>query len=135
MRAEAKDDDGETAVADLTISVVSNTPPLVELVKPADGTMFGIGETIELLAEASDPGGGVDRVDYYVRDANLFSAANRLVASVDQAPYAFDLEGLPPGSYMLSAVAVDDDGASSEGIPVHIHVHPAHQLLLPAVVR
>lgn len=135
LRAEAEDNDGELATADLTLSVVTNTPPLVELILPVDGTMVDVGEPVSLLAEASDPGGGIERVEFYAREANLFMAPNQLVGSVDEAPYAFDLNTLPPGGYMIMAVAVDDDGATSESMPAHIHIHAEHQVYLPAVAR
>lgn len=137
LRAVATDNDQEQATVDHTITIVDNVPPLVELTAPADNRVFQSGETIQLAAQASDPGGAVRRVEFYVRDAELFTALDQLAGSATAPPYQVDISDLAPGHYMLTAIATDDHGATGQSIPVHIEVqHSAEtHTSLPIILK
>ena len=122
LRAVATDNDRQQATVVTTVTVLANTPPTVDLTKPADGTTFRAGEPIAATAIASDAGGAVNRVEFYLRKMDLFTAPNKLVGKDGAAPYAATLKGVAPGEYMLAAVAVDNRGATSLSLPVMIMV-------------
>ena len=99
-----------------------NLPPTVRLTQPADGAVFHPGDGIAAFAQASDRGGKVSNVEFHLRDADLFVAPDRVVGTVQEAPYTLQLAALPPGHYALTAVARDDRGATSQSMPVHFEV-------------
>jgi hypothetical protein len=123
LRAVALNSSQLKASADLVIRVLENTPPTATLTQPNDGASFQFGQSISVIAQASDAGGQVSRVEFYLRDAELFIAPEQLVGSATSEPFAVSLRGLGRGHYMLTAIAVDNRGATSHSMPIHIGVH------------
>jgi plastocyanin len=101
----------------------ANVPPTVTVTNPVNGATFLAGANILMQATASDVDGHVVRVDFFANSA--------LVGSATNAPYSATLLSAAAGSYALSAVAVDDAGASSTPSVVNIVVQP--QNLLPTI--
>ncbi|TDQ45984.1 glycoside hydrolase family 48 protein [Actinorugispora endophytica] len=91
-----------------------NTAPEVSLTSPADGTSFLVGDTVDLAADASDPDGGVDRVE--------FAADGEVLGTDTTAPYSLAWDGAAAGPYSLTATAYDDEDASTVSSPVDIQV-------------
>ena len=78
-----------------------NTAPTVSLTAPTAGQAFPAGTTsVNLAANAADPGGAVVRVEFRV-DGNL-------VNTDTTAPYAFTATGLLAGNHTVTATAVDN---------------------------
>ena len=78
-----------------------NTAPTVSVTAPTAGQAFPAGTTsVNLAANAADPGGAVVRVEFRV-DGNL-------VNTDTTAPYAFTATGLAAGSHSVTATAVDN---------------------------
>jgi regulation of enolase protein 1 (concanavalin A-like superfamily) len=121
LTAVARDADGATSTsAPVPITVTDpNQPPTVALTAPASGSTFIAGTNITLSANASDPEGRLDRVDF-------FSGAT-LVGSDASSPFSVVWSSVPAGSYTLTAVALDRDGGSATSAPVSITVN-ANQL-------
>jgi Bacterial Ig domain len=122
LRALAIDNDHQQTTVDLTVTVLSNLPPLVELTQPPQDAVYQFGQAVQLAAQASDPGGAVQRVEFYIRQGESFNAPTQLVSSVASPPYMLTLTGLAPEHYMLIAVAVDNGGATTPSTPVHFSV-------------
>ena len=122
IMAQATDNSGLTGCDFVTIQVLSNVPPVVMITSPADHLTFSTADSIPLAATASDVGGNVARVDYYLRPHQLFGDLGNLVGSSTMAPYAASLKSIMPGDYMLNAIATDNQGLSAQGIPVIFHV-------------
>jgi hypothetical protein len=91
-----------------------NQPPSVAITSPADGTQFGAPATIILVAEASDTDGVVQSVAFFNAGIKL---AERFAS-----PYAVEWENLAQGSYTLTALATDDQGAQATSAPITIEV-------------
>src|SRR6185369_8795871 len=76
-----------------------NTAPTVSVTAPTAGQSFAAGTTsVNLAANAADPGGAVVRVEFRVDGA--------LVNTDTTAPYAFTATGLAAGSHSVTATAV-----------------------------
>jgi len=88
-----------------TVAVPPTTAPVVAITSPADNAAFAQHVPIPLSANASDSDGGIARVEFY--------AGTVLLASVTQAPFAFAWTDAAPGTYMLTAKAVDNVGATT----------------------
>lgn len=82
-----------------------NKPPVVKIVRPSNGAVFTLGETIGVRAEASDADGSVKKLEIYAEDKLLGSSENGEL-TVEWTPAR-------PGSYGLRARAVDDKGADA----------------------
>jgi hypothetical protein len=95
-----------------------NVPPTVSLTAPAGGASFNAPATIPLTAVASDPDGSVAKVDFYSGSTLLGTAAS--------APYAYTWANVPAGSYVLTARATDNLGASATSSPVTVSVEAAN---------
>ncbi len=110
-----------TAVVDnfkvIAAGSTANQPPIVAITSPASGSIFTVGTPITVNAAASDSDGTVSRVDFY--------AGATKIASDTTAPYAATWSNAATGTYSLSAVAVDNSGASTTSATVSIRVDPA----------
>ena len=122
LRAVAVDNNQMQAASFLTVAVVDNVPPVVELLQPMEGAAVKGNKPISASAEASDRNGTVDRVEFWVREADFFMSQSILAATATTPPYTASISGLKPGEYMLWAVAVNDGGGSTQSTPVHISV-------------
>lgn len=121
LRADVLDNDKLLTTASTVITVVENTPPMVELIQPSNGSAFRATAVVPLRANAHDEGGKILRVDYYLLSMDNFKDAS-LVATAKTEPYETSLREVAPGHYMVIAVAVDDGGAVSHSVPMHIDV-------------
>ena len=92
-------------------SAEPNEPPVVALTAPVDGQGFSVCPVI-LTADASDPDGSVDRVEFYVDGV--------LVGTDATAPYAIEVSTGLSGSFEHTAFAraVDDGGAGTDSAEV-----------------
>jgi hypothetical protein len=119
LTAKVTDNLGATATsAAVSITVAApppNAPPTVSLTSPAGGAIFQAPATITLSANAADADGGIARVEFY-RDSILLGAAT-------SPPYTFNWTQVPAGGYALTAVATDNQGASTTSAPVGILVN------------
>ena len=91
-----------------------NESPSVSLDFPLSGSNFTVNSDIKFEASASDTDGNVIVVDFY-RDGEL-------IASDSEAPYEYEWIGATAGSYIWTAIALDNQGASGVSNEVAISV-------------
>lgn len=108
LKAIATDNDGETAEAQINVTVEApNVPPSVTIDAPVNGALFEEGETISIIATASDTDGTIQSVQFYYD--------NILIDEDLNSPYLANVgAGLTAGTYILKAIATDDDGDTAE---------------------
>ncbi|MDQ3535090.1 MAG: Ig-like domain-containing protein, partial [Bacteroidota bacterium] len=117
LTAKAYDNEGGTTTSSsVTISVmrVNNLYPEVSIVSPEAGAEFIEGSNIDITAEANDEDGSVKRIEFYSGTTKLGQVINE--------PYTFSWQNVAPGTYEITAVAFDNEGASTESDPVTIEV-------------
>lgn len=109
---ELVDVSGATAAQPLAIHVDPYVPPNVAPVVSVTWSTTSsttsaapVGSSIALTAAALDVDGWVPRVDFYVN--------GEAVGSATSAPFAIEWLVATPGPHHVTAVAVDDDGASA----------------------
>lgn len=88
--------------------------PTLEILSPLENAPFMPGEEINLIAEARDTDGGIDRVSFFVNNEE------RAVART--APYKYTFSAPEPGELVLAAQAFDNSGASSQRRSVTVSV-------------
>lgn len=111
--ARATDNRGATALS-LPVVLTVNQAPTVALVQPAAGAVFDYPASITLVAEAADVDGRVVQVDFWQSGTKLGSAAS--------PPFSAVWSGMSPGSYEITARAIDDRGAVTTSGPRSIQV-------------
>ena len=93
----------------------ANTAPAVAITSPANNATFANDASVAVSADASDADGSVSRVE-------LFNNGTK-VGEDTTSPYTFTIQNAPAGSYILTAVAIDNQGASTTSAPVSIVVN------------
>jgi plastocyanin len=88
----------------------ANAPPTVSFLEPAPGDLVPAGVPLRLSADAEDADGRVVRVDFF-GNGSFLSAANL-------GPFEAVWSSPPPGPLTLTAVAVDDRGATSAPVTI-----------------
>jgi hypothetical protein len=83
--------------------VATNASPTVSLTSPASGAEYIAPASIALTATASDPDGSVTQVEFY--------QGSTLIGSDATSPYSVTWNNVPTGTYSLTAVARDNQGA------------------------
>lgn len=91
-----------------------NELPAVDITSPLPGSNFSSGDNITIEATATDNDGTITGVDFYI---DGFWQATDAVA-----PYTFEWQGALDGSYVLTAAATDDDGATTVSDEVAVSV-------------
>ena len=141
LTAEATDVAGNSVTsAPVEITVVTDLPPVVRIVKPRNNA-FILGPTnIMICASAFDPDGKVVDVAFFegtnllgvVSNSPTVWITNRWgVFPIQQSLYCLTWSNVPPGSYSLTAEATDNAGLTSTSAVVDISVVTN----LPPVVR
>ncbi|MFN3650787.1 MAG: Ig-like domain-containing protein [Armatimonadota bacterium] len=92
-----------------------NQKPAVQITAPVNGSTATAGSTVAITANASDPDGTIERVD--------FCANGNLLGSDFGSPYAFDWANVPVGTHTIVAKAIDNNGASTSSTAVQITVN------------
>src|SRR5262245_32549461 len=90
------------------------TPPTVTLTSPFNNANFIAGATIRLSANASDSDGSVSKVEFYQGAVKL--------GTVTSSPYNYDWLNVPAGSYVLTAVATDNNSEVTTSAAINISV-------------
>src|SRR5205807_5043915 len=94
---------------------ITNPPPVVILNSPTNNSTYTATASVTIGADAAAQYNSLDHVNFYV--------GTSFVGSVSNIPYTLTATGLGPGSYALTAVAVDGSGLSSTSAPVNITVN------------
>jgi hypothetical protein len=93
----------------------SNQAPTAGITSPANGASYTAPATMTINATASDSDGSVIRVEFY--------RGSTLIGSDTSAPYSVTWSDVAAGTYALTAVAFDDDGASTASAVVNVTVN------------
>ncbi|MGB3934512.1 MAG: Ig-like domain-containing protein [Burkholderiales bacterium] len=102
------------ALFSLALSFGALAAPTVSMTSPANGSLYLAPGTLPVKANASAPGVGINRVEFYANGA--------LINTDTSAPYQFDWTGVAAGSYAITAKAVDNNGAETLSAPRTITV-------------
>jgi uncharacterized repeat protein (TIGR03803 family) len=96
-----------------TVTLTTNSPPVVAITSPSDGTTIVGPATSTILATPSDTDGNVTNVQFFDGGTSL--------GNVTSSPYSLSVN-LGFGSHILTATATDNLGASTTSSPVTVRV-------------
>jgi len=91
-----------------------NIAPVVALTQPENNVQFDLGQSITIVANASDADGSVSKVAFY--------ANNTLLGEDATAPYSFNWSNAVKGIHAIKAIATDNEGKTSTSAIVNIEV-------------
>ena len=121
--ARATDNEGNVGEAYLTVRVLGNLPPLVDITSPENESTFAPSDRIAVAVDASDLGGKIGRVDFYRKEhMHSFNEPEVLIGSRTAPPYTVEMTNLEPGHYFLFADATDNQGTTTRSGAVMIEV-------------
>ena len=83
-----------------------NKAPVVSITSPANNATFEVGERITLSADANDPDGTINNVNFHIND--VFYQYD------GKAPYTKSFTPTQAGTYKISAVARDNEELETE---------------------
>ena len=114
ITAVATDNKGaQTTSSIVTINVVNNLPPTVSITSPANGAAFMKNNVVTIAASSSDADGTVSKVEFFVNGVKVGEDLT--------SPYSYDWTATV-GTKSLTAVATDNNGATTLSAPVSINV-------------
>ncbi|HEX7779721.1 MAG TPA: S8 family serine peptidase, partial [Vicinamibacterales bacterium] len=96
------------------IAFGGNSPPSVSLTSPSPGAAFVWPADVTLQAAASDTDGTIAKVDFYVNGV--------FVGTDTTDPFVVTWSTAPAGIHALTAIATDNQGATTTSNPVAISV-------------
>ncbi len=91
-----------------------NTPPSVSITSPTNSAAFNVGSSITINATAADTDGTIASVAFY--------NGTTLLGTSTVAPYTYTWATPAVGSYVLTAVATDNLGATATSAAVNVSV-------------
>jgi len=103
---------------------VGNVAPTVSITSPANNATFNAGANITINATATDSDGTVTSVAFY--------QGSTLLGTDTTSPYTFTWNGVAAGSYVLTAKATDNSGATTTSAAVNITVNASGPTTYPA---
>ncbi|MDW3094990.1 MAG: Ig-like domain-containing protein [Gammaproteobacteria bacterium] len=118
VTAVATDDDGDVSVSgdvNITVTPPPNVDPTVAITAPAANATFTVGDAINITASASDSDGSITSVDFY--DGAI------LLSTDTTAPYSFTWNGATEGAHSLTAIATDNEAATTTSAAININVN------------
>ncbi|MFM7023179.1 MAG: Ig-like domain-containing protein [Flavobacteriales bacterium] len=92
----------------------SNVSPTCVITAPANHSVFASPATINITATATDTDGTVSKVEFY--------NGNTLLQSDATFPYSYSWPNVAPGTYIITAVATDNKGATTTSVADTIEV-------------
>lgn len=91
-----------------------NVNPVVSIISPENGASFVNGDDITIVVDASDPDGTLSKVEFY-------NGATKL-GEDSTIPYSFTIPFAVTGSYIFTAVATDNVGATTTSSEINVAV-------------
>ncbi|WP_421762653.1 polysaccharide lyase family 7 protein [Ekhidna sp.] len=91
---------------------VINHGPSVGITSPTNGESFNSGSDITITADAFDTDGSISLVEFFQGNEKLGEDAT--------APYEIIWNDVPFGDYTLTAIATDNEGATSKSLGIDI---------------
>jgi len=116
IKAVATDNsDAQTSSDPVTIVVEKSAPavnqmPSVAISSPGNNGNFESPARISITANASDPDGTIEKVEFYI--------GQKKIGESQEHPYSIRFEGDSAGTYEITAIAYDNLSASSVSEPV-----------------
>lgn len=109
-----------------------NAPPTVQVTFPADGASYTVGQSTFIAANAADPDGVIQRVEFYVKGSAFTPETDpAFIGSDTTAPYQVAWNYPFAQGYVVTARAFDQHNQMITSAPVSVTVNPFNPAPLP----
>jgi hypothetical protein len=126
ITATATDNKGAfTESEKITIIVTDNKAPSTFITSPASGITYSGRTDITITAEANDPDGSIEKVEFY--------SAEFKIGEDTTYPYSFTWPNVPHGEYSVWTHAIDNEGDKGYSGRTYIIVRETNPNVLPEV--
>ncbi len=115
------------ALGKLSQAPVPDAPPLVTLIAPSSGQKLFVNKPLKLLAQASDIGGAIEKVEFYANEIKVGTNNSYSQKGV----WDFRYNPTQAGSVTFYSIAYDSSGYSSKSNAVAVDVDP--EPIIPTV--
>jgi hypothetical protein len=110
------DKGGKTTSNPITVTVVNpNQSPTVSITSPVNNSGYTEPATITIQANASDPDGTIQKVEFYNGTIKLGESTS--------SPFGYTWSGVIAGTYTITAKAYDNQNAITTSAPVTVIVN------------
>ncbi len=118
LTAKAIDNAGNSSVSiPVTVSVIAlNAAPAVNITSPVTHANFTAPATITIDATAIAADGSIDKVEFY--------DGSNLIGTATSAPFRINWDKAPVGTRIITARAMDNNGATGSSSSISIEVSP-----------
>ncbi|MDB5273640.1 MAG: large protein [Chitinophagaceae bacterium] len=106
-----------TAVSVTVTSSSGNQAPSVLITAPVNNGTYNAPAAVTIMVNASDADGTVSKVDFY--------NGATLIGSDNTSPYYITWSGVGGGTFVVTAVATDNAGATKTSTPINVVVYGA----------
>ena len=132
LTATATDNLGATTTT-APINVIVNAPPTATWTAPADGTTATAPASVTLTVNATDSDGTINKVDFY-NGATLIGTVYSGQSGNSGNNYSFNWTNISGGTYTLSAIATDNNGATvnAGSVTIIVNTPPIINITNPA---
>ncbi|MEW7291501.1 glycosyl hydrolase family 18 protein [Aquimarina sp. 2304DJ70-9] len=114
---KAYDNEGASATSSVSITVNGsggNELPTVSITSPQSGATFTAGATIDIIANASDSDGTIERVEFY--------NGSSLLGQDTSSPYSYSWINVSEGSYTITVKSFDNEGGEgTESVSITVN--------------
>jgi subtilisin-like proprotein convertase family protein len=115
-----------------SITAPASTPPSVQVTFPAEGTVYTVGQSSFIAANASDPDGRIQRVEFYAKgSAYLPEGDPHFIGSDTTAPYQVAWNYPDAEGFTITARAYDNHNQPVNSAPVNVTINPFNPAPLP----
>jgi Bacterial Ig domain len=117
VTAKATDTNGVSTTSSPVTVTVTSAPslPVVSLTAPSNNSNINLLSSVTLTAAASETNGSITQVQFYDGSTLLYTATN--------SPYNYTwTPNLLPGSYTITARAIDSSGVAVTSAPVTVNI-------------
>ncbi|MBN3519334.1 T9SS type A sorting domain-containing protein, partial [Algoriphagus lutimaris] len=105
----------------------ANEAPTVSLTQPSNNQVFTLdAEAVQLVANAQDPEGEIQAVEFY--------SNGKLLASLSKAPFVYDWASITAGTYRVYAKVIDMGGLSSNSETINFTVESSAAKQDPSII-
>ncbi|MCM2678104.1 Ig-like domain-containing protein [Echinimonas agarilytica] len=123
LTAVATDNDGATTTSSaisIQVNTVPNVAPTVSLTAPSGNTEYTEGESLTVSATANDSDGNITQVEFFLGSKSLGTDAS--------SPFSVSHNNLVLGAYSITAIATDNDGATTTSNAISIQVNKPNSI-------
>jgi uncharacterized protein (TIGR03118 family) len=113
LTAQATDNSGAVTTSS-QVTVTVDQLPVVSLSSPSNQSFFAPPASFALLAAATDPDGTIAQVNFF--------SGSTLLGTVVAPPYSWPLTNLPAGTYVFTAMAIDNAGLAGASSATTVNV-------------